>query len=218
MVANVCSLFLAGNLLRRGVPRTPVVHAEPRDKFSSVTSGLCAQIEFRLAAAIPAVAVAGLPRAVEALADVLGLLPTQLAPTRDEALEAELDVPPGRWRVWPARGVGLWVGRDTSPPPLARVRALYPLDLAETVRRLGEHGIWLYEGRVFEGGGWSAPLPLKPVYQLLLGGEATAVCGAFGDRAGRGHEAMISRSGQLRMNHPEHALGWLEIACGLTDD
>ncbi|MGH2781393.1 MAG: hypothetical protein ACRDLA_08305 [Thermoleophilaceae bacterium] len=114
--------------------------------------------------------------------------------------------------------MGLWVGRDTSPPPLARVRALYSLDLAETVRRLGEHGIWLYEGRIFEGGNWSAPLPLKPLYQLLLDGNATAVCGAFGDRAGRAHEAMISRSGQLRMSHPEDALGWLEIACGLTDD
>jgi hypothetical protein len=194
------------------------LRAERRDNFPLVTSGLCAEIELAPTVAIPAVAVAGLPRAAVDVANVLGLLPSQLAPTRDEALEAELDVPPGRWRVWPTRGVGLWVGRDTSPPPLARVRALYRLDLAETVRRLGEHGIWLYEGRVFDRGRWSEPLPLKPVYQLLLGGEATAVCGAFGDRAGRAHEAMIFRSGQLRMSHPEQALGWLEIACGLTDD
>jgi hypothetical protein len=194
------------------------VRAESRGKFPSVTSGLCAQVEIGPTAASPAVAVAGLPQALEAVAEVLGLLPSQLAPTRDEALEAELDVPPGRWRVWPARGVGLWIGHDTSPPPLGRVRSLYRLDLAETVRRLGEHGIWLYEGRVLDADGWSAPLPLKPLYQLLVGGEVTAVCGAFGDRVGRAHEALISCSGQLRMSHPEQALGWLEIACGFKDD
>jgi hypothetical protein len=108
--------------------RESILRAERRDNFPLVTSGLCAEIELAPTFAIPAVAVAGLPREAVDVANVLGLLPSQLAPTRDEALEAELDVPPGRWRVWPTRGVGLWVGRDTSPPPLARLRALYRLD------------------------------------------------------------------------------------------
>jgi hypothetical protein len=171
-------------------------------------SGLCAPDPAR-AVAVTAVAVAGLPASVAELATSLGLLPEQFGATRDDALEAELDVPSGRWRVWPDRGVGLWVSGDATPPPLTRVTAELTLDLRGAVSRLGGHGIWLYEGRILRGGEWSGPLPLKSAYPLLA--DADAVCGSFAER-GRSEEALLERSGRVRMRHPARALRWLEIS------
>lgn len=171
-------------------------------------TGLCAP-DPAGAVAITAVAVAGLPATAAELAAALSLLPEQFGTTRDGALEAALDLPPGRWRVWPDRGIGLWVGADASPPPLTRVTAELPLDLRAAIRRLGDHGVWLYEGRIMRADVWSGPLPLKAIYPLLE--DADAVCGSFGER-GRSEEALLERSGRLRMQHPARALRWLEIS------
>jgi hypothetical protein len=183
-------------------------------------NGLCA-FESGAAAfndtSISAVAIVGLPRERASIAVALGLLDGQLAETRGEALEGELDLPPGFWRVWPSTGIGLWVGRDASPPPLTRVGSMLTLDLSGTVRRLGEYGIWPYEGRALRDGRWTPPLPLKPLYEHLLAG-ADAFHGSFGDEGGRSEEALFERAGRLRMRRPEQAVRWLEIASGLHND
>lgn len=170
---------------------------------------------------IRACAVAGLPPDLERIAASLGLLPEQFGPTRDGAFQAELDLPAGFWRVWPEREIGLWIGRDPDqPPPLARWQPAREMTLLEMVLRLGEHGIWLFEGQLAGDGGWSRPLPLKAVYDQLQHHPErfNRLSGDFGDSSGRSQRATISRFGCVEAVSPRQAVRWLSIAYGLSSD
>jgi hypothetical protein len=171
---------------------------------------------------VAAVAVAGLPAEPSAIAAHLGIELGQLGATRGGAFQADLDVPAGFWRVWPARGIGLWISRMPGQrPPLGRVRPNVEIDLARTLLRLGERGIWLYEGRVYDREhGWSRPLALRPLYRALADGtdETLAVAGAWSDPAGRAYRAVLTRAGELQARYPAQAVRWLAIACDLPDD
>lgn len=171
---------------------------------------------------LPAVAVAGLPRDTAAIARALGLNAEQFGPTRGGAIQADLDVPAGFWRVWPTRGIGLWISRAPQRrPPLGRMAHTAELDLVQTVLRLGDHGIWIYEGRLFDAdAGWTRPLPLKDLFHTLVRDQQRmlAVAGSWGDSAGRSHEAVLTRAGEMQAVSPTQAVRWLTIACGLPYD
>jgi hypothetical protein len=171
---------------------------------------------------VAAVAVAGLPAEPSAIAAHLGIEPEQLGATRGGALQVDLDVPAGFWRVWPARGIGLWISRLPGQlPPLGRLRPNLEIDLARTLLRLGERGIWLYEGRVYDREhGWSRPLALRPLYAALTdrSTDPIAVAGAWSDPAGRAYRAVLTRAGELQARYPTQAVRWLAIACDLPDD
>jgi hypothetical protein len=171
---------------------------------------------------VPAVAVAGLPGHPEEIARHLGVGLEQFGATRGGAIQADLDVPAGFWRVWPDRGIGLWVGRvPGQPPPLGRLCPSVEIDLAATLLRLGERAIWLYEGQLFhEERGWTRPLALRPLFEELTqgGAEYIAIAGSWSDPAGRAYRAVLTRSGELQATRPTQAVRWLAIACDLPDD
>jgi hypothetical protein len=171
---------------------------------------------------VAAVAVAGLPDEPAAIASYLGVETSQLGQTRGGALQADLDVPAGFWRVWPARGIGLWIGRAPGQrPPLGALRPNLDIDLARTLLRLGDRGIWLYEGRLYERErGWSRPLQLRPLYEALVddANDTLAVAGAWSDPGGRAYRAVLTRAGELQARYPTQAVRWLAIACDLPDD
>jgi hypothetical protein len=170
---------------------------------------------------VHACAIAGLPRELEQIATSLGLLPEQFGATRNGAFQADLDLPAGFWRVWPERRIALWVGRDPDqPPPLARWQPHDELSLLEMILRLGQNGIWLYEGRLGGSSGWSPALPLKLVYeQLRLHPERfDRLSGEFGDSSGRSQQAVVSRFGCVEAVSPTQAIRWLSIVYGLTSD
>ena len=184
-------------------------------------SGLVGIINERSSQGIRACAVAGLPSDLAGIADALGLLPAQFGATRASAIQADIDLPAGFWRVWPKKGIGLWVGREPGPgAPLQRWQPGVELDLLEMILRLGEHGVWLYEGRLHAEDGWTVPLPLKAIYERLrLRPEAfDALSGEFGDSSGRSQQAVISRAGCVEAVSPTQAVRWLSIAYGLTSD
>lgn len=198
--------------------------ARRRDYLAPVASVL---LQLRDVAEAPqelvaAIAVAGLPEESSAIASYLGIDEAELAATRGGALQADLDVPAGFWRVWPARGIGLWISRKPGQrPPLGRLRPNVDIDLARTLLRLGERGIWLYEGRLYDREhGWSRPLALLPLYRALTDGstDTLAVAGAWSDPAGRAYRAVLTRTGELQARYPTQAVRWLAIACDLPDD
>lgn len=168
-----------------------------------------------------AITINGLPPDLDEIAAALGLLRGQFGATRDGAFQADLDVPAGFWRVWPAKKIALWIGRDPDQqPPLVHWQPQAELNLLDTVLRLGEHGIWLYEGRLRGNGVWSPSLPLKAVYeQLKLHPELfDQLSGEFGDSSGRSQQALISRLGCIEALSPAQAVRWLSIAYGLNCD
>lgn len=184
-------------------------------------SGVVVQVGERPLRGVRAFAIAGLPSETDLMASALGLLPEQFGPTRGGALQADLDVPAGFWRVWPDKAIGLWIGRAPGQePPLAHWHPQPELSLLEMILRLGEHGIWLYEGRLGNDGGWSPPMPLKGVYeQLCLFPERfEKLSGEFGDSSGRSRRAVISRLGCVEAGDPTQAVRWLSIAYGLISD
>lgn len=183
-------------------------------------TGLVSTISERPADTICACAIGGLPVEIGDIADALGLLPEQFGATRGGAIQADIDLPSGFWRVWPDSGIGLWVGRDPGQaPPLQRWHPAVELDLLETVLRLGEHDAWLYEGKLHADDGWTEPMSLKSIYALLhVHGELfDAMTGVFDD-AGRAQHATITRSGCVEMSSPAQAVRWLSIAYGLNSD
>ena len=118
-------------------------------------------------------------------------------------------------------GIGLWIGRDPDQtPPLVRWRPPAELSLLEMILRLGEHGIWLFEGQLGADGDWSPPLPLKAVYEQLRRHPERfdRLSGEFGDSSGRSQHATISRFGCVEAVSPTQAVRWLSIAYGLISD
>lgn len=184
-------------------------------------SGLVSTISERPFDGIRACAVGGLPADAVLIAEMLGLLPTQFGATRGGAIQADIDVPSGFWRVWPDRGIGLWIGRDRGqPPPLKRWQPAVELDLLRTILRLGEHEVWLYEGQLHDESGWTSPLPLRTIYETLRlqPDNFDALTGEFGDSSGRSQTAFISRFGCVEAISPTQAVRWLSIAYGLTSE
>jgi hypothetical protein len=170
---------------------------------------------------VRAFAVAGLHGEPGQIAEALGLDPAQFAPTRHGAIQADLDVPAGFWRVWPDEGIGLWIGREPgTEPPLRQWRPRVRLDLLKVVMRLGERGIWLYEGQLHGDDGWTPRQPLKMIYEQLQRHPDAfdALSGEFGDSSGRSQQAVISRFGSLETLSPTQAVRWLSIAYDLTRD
>jgi hypothetical protein len=176
----------------------------------------------RRADAVRACAVAGLPADPAEIARALGLAPGQFGATRGGAIQADIDLPSGFWRVWPDTGIGVWIGRDPDQsPPLRNWEPSAPLELLHTVLRLGEeYDTWLYEGQLHDASGWSAPMTLKAIYDLLRlePDRFDALSGEFGDSSGRSQTAAIFRSGCVEAISPTQAVRWLSIAYGLNGD
>jgi hypothetical protein len=184
-------------------------------------SGLASFSVERSLDAVRACAVGGLPRDPSAIADALGLLPDQFGATRHGAIQADIDLPAGFWRVWPGRGVGLWVGRDPlQMPPLQHWQPTAEIDLLDLILTLGSHGVWLYEAQLRSEGEWGDHVPLKRVYEELQRGPQRydAVRGAFGEPTGRSLNATILRSGCVEAVSPTQAVRWLSLAYDLTSD
>jgi hypothetical protein len=162
---------------------------------------------------VSARAVRALPSDTVSVARALGLLPAQFGATRDGAIQADLDVPDGFWRIWPESGFGVWVGRaPNQPPPSIPSISMAGVDLAQAILRLGESGIWLFEGRILRhGSGWTNPLALSDAYGLLMrsASDMLAIDGWFGDSSGRSHHGVLSRDGELQAVSPTQAVRWL---------
>jgi len=184
-------------------------------------SGLVSMIHERPLDTIRACAIGGLPSEPALIAAALGLHPAQFGQTRRGAMQADIDLPRGFWRVWPEHGIGLWIGRDPGQaPPLLWWRPAAELDLLQTILRLGEHNVWLYEGQLRDESGWTEPLSLKAIYDELRRQPDTfeALLGEFGNSSGRSQSAFISRTGCVEMSSPTQAVRWLSIAYDLTSD
>jgi hypothetical protein len=169
---------------------------------------------------VPAGVLCGLPTDLGALTQELGVASSQFQHMRHGALQAELDVPAGIWRIWPELGLALWVGRNpkaTMPFISAPRRAA--IDLHQALLRLHSSGLWLQEGRVvLDDGSLTGPLPLETIVAALREQKEriAGIAGFWGDENGRALEAEIHRTGELRACHPAQALRWLLTAHGLN--
>jgi hypothetical protein len=162
-----------------------------------------------------------LPSDLVDVASLIGVRLAQLEPMRGGAFQAELDLPPGFWRVWPQHSIALWIGRapDAAMPHIARPHR-NDLDLLSTLLRLHRAGMWLQEASlVFDDGSRTHSAPLEAIISTLRthGGQIVGIAGFWGDESGRALQAEIYRSGEIRAGSPTTALRWLETAYGLND-
>lgn len=170
---------------------------------------------------MPAVLFTDLPETPEAAADVLGLSPEQLTDVRDGALQADLDVPSGAWRVWPQKRVAAWLGRSTSSPHTSAALERAQLDLVDALDRLYERGYWCAELQLLrDEDGWSGSLPLKAALSKMIDGEQAVrgFSGVFGDGRGGSARVELLCDGQAWASSSIDAERWLLVASGLSDE
>lgn len=153
---------------------------------------------------VPAFVVLGLPSEPREAAARIGVPLVQFASVADEGLQAEIDVPPGLWRLWPARGVAIWVGaRPASLPRIAFSCA--EVDFARALVLLADDGLWPSELRVLTEKGWSPSLRVGTALRVLVAASADALYGLWSDEAGRALRATIFRTGEVRAETRELA-------------
>lgn len=170
---------------------------------------------------VPASVLVDVPRELPELASMIGVGVRQLQPMRGGAFQAELDVPPGFWRVWPEHALALWIGRGpyASMPHVAQ-RHRGQLDLLTTLLRLHRTGMWLQEASlVLTDGDRTESAPLEAIVAALRAhaDRVAGVAGFWGDGAGNVVEGELFRSGEVRVSSPTTAIRWLETAYGLND-
>lgn len=170
---------------------------------------------------VPAGVLLGVPGDLTATAEMLGVGVVQLEPMRGGALQAELDVPSGIWRVWPDHALAMWIGRTpeaTMPHVAHHHRAA--LDLLTAILRLHRTGTWLQEASLcLSTGERTEVAPLEAIVASLRthGDHVSGVAGFWGDASGQVIEAEIFRAGEIRTDNPTTTVRWLEIAFGLND-
>jgi hypothetical protein len=154
----------------------------------------------------------------ENLADIsarLGVDLAQLAWGGDGALQVDLDLPPGSWRVYPPLHVALWISLrpGVDPPP---IRHHGRLGLAKLVRRLRARGVRFRDLRVNDGETWSQPLRAAEALSVLKASDPCCIS-AMWSRADR-HPARIEvcDDGTLWASTPADAAWWTMEA--LADD
>lgn len=171
---------------------------------------------------IPAVLYSGLPHDPSAVADALGLSEDQLACMRGGALQAELDVPEGAWRVWPERGIAAWLARRrgaTVPPTPGRLDH-FGLDLLDATTRLLRHGLWCSEVRLLDHCGWAAPQPIRDGLERLVAApqNALGISALWSDGDGGAIRVELFQNGSAWAPSPGEAERWLLLAAGLADE
>lgn len=168
---------------------------------------------------VPASVLLDVPSELPELASMIGVGVGQLEPMRGGAFQAELDVPPGFWRIWPHHAVALWIGRapNASMPHVALPHR-GNLDLLTTLLRLHRSGVWLQEARlVLTDGERTESSTLEAIIAALHShaDRVAGVAGFWGDTSGNVVEGEVFRSGEVRVGSPTAAIRWLETAYGL---
>jgi hypothetical protein len=144
---------------------------------------------------IPALAVIHLPADVDQACQLLASK-RQFEALRDGSLRAELDVPAGVWRYWPARRVAFWLGAHSDSRPSLRADA--QLDLYELLIRLGEQGYLLRDLKTLGPDGWGPRRRAGSALRALASDLcAAAVRGVWADPAGRAVRLEIHTSGVM---------------------
>ena len=144
---------------------------------------------------LPALALVGLPEDAEAAMAVLASV-EQFEPMRDGVMQAEIEVPPGTWRLWPDRYVALWVGKRPDAVPALRGDA--QLDLFETVLALSDCGLKLRDLRARSAAGWGKLMRAHHALRHLAEHpDVSAVRGVWADPQGRAVRAEIHSSGTM---------------------
>jgi hypothetical protein len=161
--------------------------ADERDTVRAVTArGLPSTLEAgpNLNGLLPALIVVGLPHDAALAADRLRVPLGRFESVRGDVLEAELEVPPGRWRVWPQRGAALWIGQrpDSFPAEPSEGRGL---DLVQTLLVLADAGLWPSELRVLKDTGWTPVLGVAAAARALTRvDDVVALFGVWSDVEG----------------------------------
>jgi hypothetical protein len=172
-----------------------------------------------VAGLVDAVMVAGLPADEALAAGILGIGHEQLTHVRDGAAEARLDVPAGKWRIWPERGVGIWLG-DAPTDRLPRIPSNateHKYDLAESVIRLARNGMYFQDVQLLTTGAWTEVLPATEWMRLLRLPEIDAIAGVLSDGISVGFSVELHRSGLLRAEKPVQADLCFTLVTGLHD-
>lgn len=120
----------------------------------------------------------------------------QFEPMTDGTLQADLQVPPGTWRLWPERQVALWVG--ARPDAVPAVRADAQLDLFDAALALSDAGLKLRDLRARNAVGWGKLMRAHHALRHLAEHPDTgAVRGVWADPVGRAIRAEIHSSGTM---------------------
>lgn len=157
---------------------------------------------------LPALVLVGLPpdrcAAMNALASV-----DQFEQMTDGALQADLEVPPGTWRLWADRHVALWVGTRADAVPMVRSNA--KLDLFEAALALSDSGLMLRDLRVQTAAGWGKLMRAhEALRHLAEHPDVTGVRGVWATASARGVRAVraeIHSSGSMFAETA--AMAWL---------
>jgi hypothetical protein len=147
---------------------------------------------------VPALLVFDLPNNIVLVAERLGIPAAAFQAVRGNAFQAELELPPGRWRFWPSVGAALWVGyRPDSFPAAPSNRP--ELDLSAALVVLAADGLWPSELRVLDARGWTPVIGAPAAARALaLGSDPIALFGVWSDQGGRALRACIFRNGEVR--------------------
>jgi hypothetical protein len=172
---------------------------------------------------MPAVLFANVPTEPQAAVAALGLDPEQVGHVRGGALQADLDLPDGSWRLWPERGIAAWLGRhaEATPPPTASDLQRGDVDLLAGLDRLLDRGLWCSELRLLDDdSGWSVALPLRTALEALIedGARIRGLSGVFSDGHGGASRVELFTDGEAWASTPLEAERWLLIASGIVDE
>jgi hypothetical protein len=186
--------------------------------MSSANSNITTGIQPRVAGLKSAMLFTGLSADMGHAASALGLDASQFGHMRGGAQQAELDIPRGAWRYWPARGAAAWLGRKANvAAPQSELRA-EPLELSAAIARLFERGLWSSELRLLRRNGWSSPLPLKDALAELRDARVLGVAATWSDGRGGAVHVELFSDGQVWASDALHAERWLLVANGLPDE
>jgi hypothetical protein len=148
--------------------------------------------------AVASLMVSGLPTDEEAIAQILGVGQEQLKHVKGGVVEAALDVPAGKWRVWPAEGSGIWIGETDSRLPRMPARAQADgQNLGEFVTALARGGLFLQRVRLLVCGAWTSPLPTREWLRRLDDPEVQGIAGGASDGLDTGFGFELHKSGLL---------------------
>jgi hypothetical protein len=151
-----------------------------------------------LSGLIPALLVFDHPRDVALAAERLHVPLAHFEAIRGDALQAELELPPGRWRLWPRHGAALWIGRRPKGFP-AVPSERRELDLGRALVVLARVGLWPTELRVLDERGWTPTLGVAAAARALEPGQVPlALFGIWSDSEGRALRACLFHHGEVR--------------------
>lgn len=176
-----------------------------------------AATEHLLSGLVPGLIALGLPCGIAEAARALGVQPAAFVPMQDGSLQAEFDFPrPSLWRVWPERGVGIWIGadQDNDEPPVqwAWRRSRFPV--AETASTLAALGIWLQEALLLTADGWHGPFPGTAATETARAIEPIAIAGTWSLIDGHAVRGVVFDDGRAWGETPQQTEQWLLALAG----